>query len=211
MNCDQSKYKNDNARPNRVTDNRHASDRAAEYMARAMYESHYKRGERDTKLVACIFDGLRRVPLCVRGDCTFRPQTCSSDIVCPVSPYGKNSHLSCSGRGESAITGKAGAMMQITKLVNCVVCGGTFESTPNAKYCQKCKKAAIAKQQSTYQKHKKKPAPVVVAKSKITDAEQKALNAAVDAKYAVPTVTKIYKPGSAEFKRIAAEIMRGGR
>jgi hypothetical protein len=108
--------------------------------------------------------------------------------------------------------------------MKCFRCETPIRIRPNVKYCDICRPIVKAEQTvirsvriSEIRKERagsraaiQKYAPTQY-KSPISDAEQTTLNAAVDAKHAVPTITKIYKPGSAEFKRIAAEIMRGGR
>lgn len=49
--------------------------------------------------------------------------------------------------------------------------------------------------------------PKKVATHIMTDAEQSAINQAVDNRYSMPCTTKIYKPGTPEFDAIANQIM----
>ena len=100
--------------------------------------------------------------------------------------------------------------------MTCYRCKTPIKTVPNLKYCDICKPIVKAEQNAAHKEQidanrKDRSTRAEISKhrervvlSPISDVEQKALNLAIDNKYAAPTTTKIYT--RAEIDAVAAQI-----
>jgi ribosome-binding protein aMBF1 (putative translation factor) len=96
----------------------------------------------------------------------------------------------------------------------CTVCGKDYKFTVNQKYCDVCRKAAKAAKQALYartqqdKRARDKAEQAIKPEPRMTDAQQKAWNLAVDNKNNIDQGVKHYRPGTPEFYQVAQDIIK---
>lgn len=105
--------------------------------------------------------------------------------------------------------------------MKCARCQNPIRTAPNLRYCPECKlitkkeltrksyERSVVVQRELKEGHRATATKYVPSATGtiLTDHEQFLHDQALRTKQNIPTITVIYKPGSAEFKRISQELM----